>query len=168
MYKRGTARYLLFIVISSIVVVMIALIMVRNSPKPSYMVELSPKGVAHNYLLSIQENDYVQAYEYLSSQISGYPDSADAFEDLVVSFPWEFKIDEYNDNVQLEVIEADIVDERARVLVRETFFYSGGILSSGYSTSKFRMNLHLDTDGWKIRSSSQYWSPCLNDKSRCS
>jgi hypothetical protein len=167
MNKSSTDKYLVCIVLGSIVLIITALVMVRNSPNPSYMVELSPKGVAHNYLLSIQENDYIQAYEYLSSQIDGYPDSADDFEDLVVSSPWEFKVDD-NDNIQLEVIEVDVVDERARVLIRETRFYSGGIFSDGYSLSTFRMNLNLDSGGWKVRSSSEYWSTCLNDKSRCS
>lgn len=166
MSGKHTDKYLVGIVIGSVVLVITSMFMVQSIPEPSYKSELSPEGIAHNYLLALQQDDYVRAYGYLSMHLDGYPETADEFEDLVLNNSWDFKVDD-DDNVQTEVIEVDIEDDRARITIRETTFYSGGIFSDGYDSSTFRMMLRLDDEVWKIRSASQYWSNCLNDRSTC-
>ena len=166
MFGKHTDKYLIGIGVVSIVLVITSIFMVQSLPEPSYKDGVSPESVAHNYLLALHQDDYVRAYSYLSMQLDGYPKTADEFEDLVLNNSWDFRIDD-NDNVQTEVIEVDIEDDRARVLVRETTFYSGGIFSDGYDLSTFRMTLRLDNEVWKIRSASQYWSNCLSDPSAC-
>ncbi len=166
MFGKNTDKYLLGIVIGSVVLVITSIFMVRSIPEPSYKSKLSPEGVSHNYLLALQQGDYTRAYSYLSMQLDGYPESSDAFEDLVLDYPGHFMIDE-NDNVQLQVIEVDIEGDSARVRIRETHFYSGGIFSDGYDSRTFRMKLQLDSDGWKIISAGSYWANCLNNRSTC-
>ena len=166
MFGKYTDKYLIGIVVGSIVLVITSMFMVQSMPEPSYKDGVSPESVAHNYLLALHQDDYVRAYSYLSMQLDGYPQTADEFEDLVLNNSWDFRIDG-NDNVQTEVIEVDIEDDRARVLERETTFYSGGIFSDGYDSSTFRMTLRLDNEVWKIRSAEQYWSNCLSDSSAC-
>ena len=166
MFGKHTDKYLIGIVVGSIVLVITSMFMVQSMPEPSYKDGVSPESVAHNYLLALHQDDYVRAYGYLSMQLDGYPQTADEFEDLVWNNSWDFRIDD-NDNVQTEVIEVDIEDDRAWVLVRETTFYSGGIFSDGYDSSTFRMTLRLDNEVWKIRSAEQYWSNCLSDSSAC-
>ena len=166
MFGKHTDKYLIGIVVGSIVLVITSIFMVQSLPEPSFKDGVSPESVAHNYLLALHQDDYVRAYSYLSMQLDGYPKTADEFEDLVLNNSWDFRIDD-NDNVQTEVIEVDIEDDRARVLVRETTFYSGGIFSDGYDLSTFRMTLRLDNEVWKIRSASQYWSNCLIDPIAC-
>ena len=166
MFGKHTDKYLVGIVIGSVVLVITSMLMVQSIPEPSYKSELSPESIAHNYLLALQQDDYVRAYGYLSMHLDGYPETADEFEDLVLNNSWDFKVDDDN-NVQTEVIEVDIEDDRARITIRETIFYSGGIFSDGYDSSTFRMMLRLDDEVWKIRSASQYWSNCLNDRSTC-
>ena len=166
MFGKHTDKYLVGIVIGSVVLVITSMFMVQSIPEPSYKSELSPESIAHNYLLALQQDDYVRAYGYLSMHSDGYPETADEFEDLVLNNSWDFKVDD-DDNVQTEVIEVDIEDDRARITIRETTFYSGGIFSDGYDSSTFRMILRLDDEVWKIRSASQYWSNCLNDRSTC-
>jgi len=166
MFGKHTDKYLIGIVVGSIVLVITSMFMVQSMPEPSYKDGVAPESVVHNYLLALHQDDYVRAYSYLSMQLDGYPQTADEFEDLVLNNSWDFRIDD-NDNVQTEVIEVDIEDDRARVLVRETTFYSGGIFSDGYDSSTFRMTLRLDNEVWKIRSASQYWSNCLSDPSAC-
>ena len=166
MFGKYTDKYLVGIVVGSIVLVITSMFMVQSMPEPSYKDGLSPENVAHNYLLALHQDDYVRAYGYLSMQLDGYPQTADEFEDLVLNNSWDFRIDD-NDNMQTEVIEVDIEDDRARIVVRETTFYSGGIFSDGYDSSTFRMTLRLDSEVWKIRSASQYWSNCLSDSSAC-
>ena len=166
MFGKHTDKYLIGIVVGSIVLVITSIFMVQSLPEPSYKDGVSPESVAHNYLLALHQDDYVRAYSYLSMQLDGYPKTADEFEDLVLNNSWDFRIDD-NDNVQTEVIEVDIEDDRARVLVRETTFYSGGIFSDGYDLSTFRITLRLDTEVWKIRSASQNWSNCWSDPSAC-
>ena len=166
MFGKHTDKYLIGIVVGSIVLVITSIFMVQSLPEPSYKDGVSPESVAHNYLLALHQDDYVRAYSYLSMQLDGYPKTADEFEDLVLNNSWDFRIDD-NDNVQTEVIEVDIEDDRARVLVRETTFYSGGIFSDVYDLSTFRITLRLDNEVWKIRSASQYWSNCLSDPSAC-
>ena len=110
MFGKHTDKYLIGIVVGSIVLVITSIFVVQSLPEPSYKDGVSPESVAHNYLLALHQDDYVRAYSYLSMQLDGYPKTADEFEDLVLNNSWDFRIDD-NDNVQTEVIEVDIEDD---------------------------------------------------------
>jgi len=77
---KNTDKFLVGIVVGVVVLVATAFAVALLRPKPTYQLEDTPKGVAHNYLLALQQEDYKRAYGYLSPTIEGYPTSAEAFE----------------------------------------------------------------------------------------
>ena len=68
MFGKHTDKYLIGIVVGSIVLVITSMFMVQSMPEPSYKDGVSPESVAHNYLLALHQDDYVRAYSYLSMQ----------------------------------------------------------------------------------------------------
>jgi len=166
MAQHQTDKFLIAIVAGALALVVSAFLLARSLPEPVYQSEGTPEGVAHNYLLALRQRDFGRAYGYLSPQLPGHPDSAEAFAELVLDYPWEFGIDE-REGGQLQVIEMDISEERASVRVRETRFRSGGLFDSGQSTHTFRIKLQREDGSWHIRHAGSYWSHCLTEKSAC-
>ncbi len=166
MAREQTDRFLIAIVAGAFALVVSAFLLARSLPEPVYQSEGTPEGVAQNYLLALRQRDFERAYGYLSSELPGYPDTAEAFGELVLDYPWEFGIDE-RDGGQLQVIETDVSEERASVRVRETRFRSDGLFDSGQSTHIFRIKLQRKDGSWSIRHAGSYWSHCLTEKSVC-
>lgn len=159
-------KFLIGIVAAALALVVGAFLVARSLPEPVYQTEQTPEGVAHNYLLALRQRDFERAYGYLSSHLVGYPDSVEAFEELVLDYPWDFGVDERGGG-QLKVIETDINGSHASVRVRETRFHSGGLFDSNQSTHLFRMELKSENGSWRIRHAGSYWSHCLTEKSAC-
>lgn len=166
MAAQQTDKFLIGIVAAALALVVSAFMVARSLPEPVYQTEQTPEGVAHNYLLALRQRDFERAYGYLSSQLEGYPDSVEAFEELVLDYPWEFGVDERGGG-QLQVIETDVRGGQASVRVREMRFHSGGLFDSDQSTHTFRMKLKSETGSWRIRHAGSYWSHCLTEKNAC-
>ena len=166
MARKQTDRFLIAIVAGALALVVSAFLLARSLPEPVYQSEHTPEGVAQNYLLALRQRDFGRAYGYLSPQLPGHPDSAEAFAELVLDYPWEFGIDE-REGGQLQVIETDVGEERASVRVRETRFQSSGLFDSSQSTHTFRMTLQREEGDWRIHNAGSYWSHCLTEKSAC-
>ena len=159
-------KFLIGIVAAALVLVVGAFLVARSLPEPVYQTEQTPEGVAHNYLLALRQRDFERAYGYISSHLVGYPDSVEAFEELVLDYPWDFGVDERGGG-QLTLIETDVSGSHASVRVRETRFHSGGLFDSDQSTHTFRMKLKSESGRWRIRHAGRYWSHCLTEKSAC-
>ena len=71
------------IVASIAILVIVTLVLTLRQPAPTYQPENSPTGVAHNYLLALQQKDYERAYGYLSTSLPGYPANSREFEQHV-------------------------------------------------------------------------------------
>ena len=166
MAQHQTDKFLIAIVAGALALVVSAFLLARSLPEPVYQSEGTPEGVAHNYLLALRQRDFGRAYGYLSPQLPGHPDSAEAFAELVLDYPWEFGIDE-REGGQLQVIETDVGEERASVRVRETRFQSSGLFDSSQSTHTFRMTLQREEGDWRIHNAGSYWSHCLTEKRAC-
>jgi hypothetical protein len=164
---QKTDKFLIGIVASILLLVVVAFVVVLNRPEPTYQSDETPTGVAHNYLLALQRQEYERAYRYLSPDISGYPQSADIFINDVRDNRWWF-----DQSVALEVVsgETDGVDSsRTYVTVRKTSFYQGDLFNNGQSTNTFTMQLKRNPQSaeWQIVQSDDYWNYCWSQGDGC-
>ena len=166
MVQQQTDKFLIAIVVGALALVVTAFLLAKSQPEPAYRTDRTPEGVSHNYLLALAQRDFERAYGYISTQIEGYPQSAEAFEELVLDYSWDFGIDDH-DGGELQVIDTDTTGNHASVLVREIRFYSGGLFESDQTTHTFRMKLKRENGSWQIRYAGSYWSHCLTDNSAC-
>ena len=166
MAQQQTDKFLIAIVAGALALVVTAFLLAQSQPEPVYRTDGTPEGVAHNYLLALAQSDFERAYGYLSTQIEGHPHSAEAFEELVLDYSWDFGIDEHGGG-ELQVIDTDTTGNHASVRVRETRFHSRGLFESDQTTHTFRMKLKRENGSWRIRYASSYWSHCLTDNSAC-
>lgn len=165
---KGTDKFLIGIVIGVIILIGAAITVALLRPEPTFQSEDTPEGVAHNYLLALQQKDYERAYGYLSPSLEGYPDSVETFIDNIDDYSWQFR-DLQDGSTTLTVESTDLIGERAEVSVREDRFHEGGLFDSSQYTHTFEMRLRFDTarNAWKIIGSDSYWVRCWDDKEGC-
>ena len=155
-------KMLVGIVIGIILLVVVALVTTLAKPEPTYQTEESPEGVAHNYILAIQKEEFERAYSYLSTSLEGYPKSLRKFEDDLLEKAWRYRWD--NDST-VTLGEATITRKRAVIEITESYFYGGGLFDSSQSINTFDMDLQLDNEEWKIIDSGSYFYRCWEDLS---
>lgn len=136
--------------------VVIAIVLLRSG-EVSYQPDDTPEGVAHNYLLALQWEDDERAYSYLSPTLPGYPATAHEFTKDVDDHSWDFS---RHDDVSLAVESVKVTGDRAKVSVRRTTFYRGGVFDSGQSSSTFEMTLLREADEWQVVEADRYWWKC--------
>ncbi len=163
---KTTDKFLLGIVIGIVILVIVVFAVAYFRPKPAYLSEDTPEGVAHNYLLALRLKDYTRAYSYLSPFIAGFPSSEQAFVNDIQYYNWSFQLDE--EVVTLTVTSVSTTGNHATVTVRETRFTQTGLFG-GDSTNDFEMQLqHIDLNSsWKIIEADDYWIMCWNKSAGC-
>jgi hypothetical protein len=161
---KSTDKILIGIVIGIIMLIIVALIVTLTQPDPTYQSEDTPKGVAHNYLLALQKEEYDRAYIYLSPTIKSYPTSLDEFTDQIRNDAWRFRL---STNSTLSVESAKINGDRATVTVQESSFRSGDLFNNTQSSRSFDMELILANEEWKIFDSVYYFAWCWNQTQGC-
>jgi hypothetical protein len=154
---KGIDKFLLAIVAGVVVLVGVVLVLAVLRPnRPSYQPDDTPEGVAHNYLLALQLEEYERAYSYLSPSLPGYPPDAGTFEHDVQNNRWSFGYGD--DDVSLAIEAVNINGDRAKVVVRETRFYRG---------DTFDMTLRPKEGTWKVSDSERYWIDCWESSKGC-
>jgi len=163
---KGTDKFLIAIVAGVVLLVGVVLALALLRPnQPSYQPDDTPEGVAHNYLLALQLEEYERAYGYLSPKLPGHPDDAETFERDVRDNRWSFGY--YDDDVSLAVESVNVRDDRAKIVVRKTEFYRGGLFDSGQHSTTFDMTLRREEDTWKVADSDRYWASCWESSQGC-
>jgi len=163
---KSSDKFLLAIVVGIVLLVLVAFVVVLARPEPTYQAEDTAGGVAHNYLLALQQEDYGRAYGYLSPSLVRYPASPADFAEQVADSRWRFPHND--DEVSLAVLSEKVVGNSTRVEVRQSRFYGGGLFDSGQSISTFTMKLQQEPAGWKIVAGDRYFEPCWqNWKTYC-
>lgn len=157
-------KFLVGIVIGVISLVILAVVIVVARPGPEYQDDGTPEGVAHNYLLALQKEDYQRAHSYLSRWMPGYPLTAVRFEKNVEDNSWRFRLGR---DRSLAVVDMHVTPLEARVTFRETLFYSRGLFESGQSISTFDLELRLEQGSWKIFDGDQYFVYCWDRTDGC-
>ena len=162
--RKSVDKFLLAIVIGAILLVIIVFIITLTKPKPDYLPENTPEGVAHNYLFALEKGDYIRAYSYLSPNIKGYPDDSDEFIKSIGDSSFQFNLDRVT-SLQFEPVFSG--EECAFITIKETTFSEGGIFGSSEYTRSFEMNLDLENGEWKITESDRYFAWCWHQEDGC-
>lgn len=163
---RETDKFLIGLVagVMLLVGVVLAIALLRPT-QSSYQSDDTPEGVAHNYLLALQHEDYERAYGYLSPTLRGYPADLERFERDVKNNSWNFG--DYDGDVSLAIEEVNAGDEKARVVVRTTIFYPSRLFDSGQHSFTFSMSLRRTEGAWRITSAERYWASCWEFTEGC-
>ena len=161
-----TDWFLFGIVVVVVVLVAVAFVVSLTRPEPTYKLEDTPEGVAHNYLLALRQGDLERSYRYISPMIKNYPVSASQFTEMVMNNRWMLERNG-DDTVTLQVESSMISGHLATVYVREARFYSGGLFSTGQDLQTFRMQLRVNGGNWKITDADRYWLHCLAENDGC-
>lgn len=153
-------KMLIGIVIGIVLLVVVALVVTLAKPEPTYQSDETPEGVAHNYILAIQKEDFERAYSYLSPTLDGYPKSVRELEHDVFDNSWRFRLDT---DTTITFGETKITGKNAVVDIIESRFYGDSLFDSGQSIYNFDMKLQLENGEWKIIYSGYYFFSCWKD-----
>lgn len=157
-----TDKFLLGIVVGIVLLVAATLVVVFTRPTATYQPENMPEGVVHNYILAIQEEDYPRAYEYLSPNLVGYPDSSLTFKHEIENYTWSgYEMESLS--IESSVIHGD----KADVTISALAFYRGDLFSSGQSTYSLHYELEQVNGEWKIISGDNYFAWCWTQTGGC-
>ena len=163
---KGTDKFLIAIVAGVVLLVGVVLALALLRPnQPSYQPDDTPEGVAHNYLLALQLEDYERAYGYLSPSLLGYPADVETFERNVQNSRWSFGY--HDDDVSLAVESVNVSGDKAKIVVRKTEFYRGGLFDSGQYSNTFDMTLRREQSAWQVTGSDRYWASCWESSKGC-
>jgi len=160
---RSTDKVLIGIVVSVVVLAGGAFAVMLLRPEQTYQGTDTPEGVAFNYFLALQREEYSRAYGYLSPYLLGYPASEARFEREVMDNYLFEAISESS----FTIAPAEVKGIGATVEVREARFYGGGLFESGQYITTFEMELALVGGEWKIRDSEDYFRSCWNRLEGC-
>lgn len=161
---KSTDKFLTGIVVGIVVLVIVAFVVTLTRPESTYQAEDTPEGVAHNYLLALQKEDYARAYGYLSPTLDGYPASVDEFTDAVARYSWKFRLDT---DTTLTVGSSRKVGNRTMVQVRESRFEGGNLIGNNQSITTFDIELELEEGAWKIVDADYYFAGCWKSSQGC-
>ncbi len=163
---KGTDKFLIGIVAGVVILVgaVLAIALLRPN-EMSYQPDDAPEGVANNYLLALQLEEYDRAYGYLSPTLPGYPDDLEAFERNVKDNRWSFGY--YDDEVSFAVDAVDVSGDKAKIVVLKSEFHRGDLFESGQYSNTFEMTLRREGGVWKVADSDRYWAGCWEKQDGC-
>ena len=163
---KGTDKFLMAIVAGVVILVIAVLAVALLRPnQPSYEPDDTAEGVAHNYLLALQLEDYARAQGYLSRFLPGRPTDAETMERHVQGNRWSFGT--YDDDVSLAIEAVEVTGNRGKIVVRRTVFSRGGLFESGQRSDTFDMTMRREGGIWKVADSDRYWAPCWEASEGC-
>lgn len=155
--QQKVDRFLLGIVGGVVVLVVVALVLVWQTPTVAeYQPEDTPAGIAFNYLIALQREEYERAYTYLAPDLPNYPTTAAAFFVEVQDW-WCFNNQERSS--PLDVGDVNIVGERAIVqIVQRVYSTQPNLFSDNSYTQQFKITLKQLDGRWYISESDRCWS----------
>lgn len=163
---KGTDKFLIGIIAGVALLVVTTFIVVLTQPKLEYRTDNSPESVVHNYLLALENGDYERALGCLSPALRHPPEDAEQFaEHIDRRCSWSFR--DLDRDTSLVIENATVSGSNATVVVIQTIFSDGGVLSSSESQDEIEMTLQLQDGEWKLVSGNEYWCWCWNKDDGC-
>lgn len=161
---KSMDKPLVAIVVAIGILVVGAIIVVLIQPTPDYMPEGEPQACVYNYLLSIVQGEYERSYTYLSPNIPGYPQTFDDFVDDVRHHSYQFRLDR---DVSFDVQSVYTSGRITYVVIQETRFNSGDVLSPSYSRRSVEFEVVNEGGEWRIIDAEGYFAYCWRFDEGC-
>ena len=134
--------------------IVIALVIMFTSKASEYVDDSSPEGVAQNFLLALQKEDYTRAYSYLSRTIPDFPGTLSQFKSSIGENEYTVK---RRKAFVFSVESVEMVGStRAEVSFTEIRSSGSGLLSGDQSFGHFSITLLKENEQWKIKECSNY------------
>jgi hypothetical protein len=147
-------KFLLGIVVGVLLLAVLAVVLVLVGAGPEYMAEDTPVGVAHNYLVALNDGDYERALGYIANCVTGKPGAARSLGRLADE-DWNFN--DLRQDVSLVVSKVYEGEMTATVIVEQTVFNNYGPLDSRSRHEEFSMRLQNIEGIWKLVEADNYW-----------
>jgi hypothetical protein len=147
-------KFFIIIIIGVVLLIVVALVIMFTSDAAEYVDDSSPEGVAQNFLLALQKEDYSRAYSYLSKTIPDFPNTLSQFKTSIGE--QEFTVERRKALVfSVESVEL-VGSTRAEVTFTEIRSSGSGLLSGDQSFGYFSITLLKENDQWKVKECSNY------------
>jgi hypothetical protein len=149
---KASTRFLVIsgVAIGVLVVVTVVLVLTLGNGKTiSLLPEDTPEGVVQRYLLALEDEDYEEAYGYLSST---------AREEAFYGLSWQDYFGGYGEKPawQAALGESWVLVNVATVDVTFTIFQHRGLLDPTH-TNHVTFRLNKEGDSWGITSPTRFW-----------
>jgi len=136
-------KFLIGIIAGIVVLAVAAIVLVLARGHENYLPDDTPAGVAHNYFLAIQRQDYQKAYGYLSDELKNKP-SLDQFISVISQ-------NYYQSEAALKIGETTLTSDRASVQVAITNYNGGGPFESNRYSNTDTAQLKRNANGdWQL------------------
>jgi hypothetical protein len=158
--KQDKFLYAILAGIILLVVLSVVVVLVRAPGSEQYQPDDTPAGVAHNYFLAIQRNEYERAHSYLSDQLRNKPD--------LDQFITDIGNNSADQEAALKLGNVSQSGQYTEVEVVVTNYRAGGIFDSNrYATTDMAI-LRQDSNGrWRlIQFPYPYWGWQWNEEPR--
>lgn len=164
-------KFLIGIIAGAVVLVLVSLFVIATRTPPAYAPETTPEAVVSNYLLALQQGDYVRAHAALSPTLKGYPaTAAEVASAASAGRPYYYSFQGI-ERATFTALGARPLGDSAgtvRVQVQERRFESGGGIFGG---SAYRTESYLDvvpSDGtWKVVNGGRWFANCWTSAGGC-
>lgn len=152
---KTSSRFLLgFGIFIAVIVVVAVVISVIGSNGPVKMLPGdSPEGTVQQFLIAVQDRDYVKAFSYLSPpDTTGYP--KDTYDNWVSSAQSNRNLSSW----KASIVKSDAKGNDATVDVAVDVFRAGGLFENPVNTHYITFVLQLENGKWLIKSPVDlYW-----------
>ncbi|MBN1135176.1 MAG: hypothetical protein JXM73_01230 [Anaerolineae bacterium] len=163
---KGTDKFLIAIVAGVVILVVVAFILtLLRVEAPQYQADDTPQGVAYNYLLAIQRQDYERARGYLSPTLRGYPATVEQFAADVerftayIDYP-PYDVNWYKRELSVTIVSTYVDGDHASIGVRRARLDQGDLFDGGQGSYVFTVALRREDGAWKVAWAEWCWDRC--------
>jgi len=146
-------KFFIIIIIGVVLLVIVALVVMLTSGASDYKDDSTPEGVAQNYLLAIQKQEYNRAYSYLSRTIPNFPGTLEKFKSDLGD--WDYSVRRRRELV-FSVDSIEQMGSDWEVTVTGIRSSGDSLLGGDQSFNKFTVTLVKENELWKIKDCSNY------------
>ena len=136
-------KFLIGIIAGIVVLAVAAVVLVLARGREDYVADDTPAGVAHNYFLAIERQEYEKAYGYLSDELKNRP----TLDEFISTVGHNFNQGE----AALKIGETTLTGDRASVQVIITNYSGGGPFESNRYSNTDTAQLKRNAKGaWQL------------------
>lgn len=150
---KQTDRFLIVIVVAILLLVVATFVIVMLTPDPEYNKADTAEAAVFNYLLALQQEDYMRALDFISDEVSNRPEDATDLEWDIKQNSWHF---DRHDDTSITIAGSHINGDSATVTVKK--IWSELPILGAVNSDEYAMRLQLEEDGWKLIDGQTHWA----------